>query len=54
MHNDAGYGKSAKFHYLKRSLKGEAAEFLAETLIIESNYLPTWEALNSRYANLRL
>ena len=54
MHNDARYGKTAKFQYLKGRSKGEAAEFVAETLITENNYLPTWEALKSRYANLRL
>ena len=44
VHNDARYGKIA-FQYLKGSLIGEAAEFVAETLITENNYLGSAEVV---------
>ncbi|GJQ79278.1 hypothetical protein Trydic_g5521 [Trypoxylus dichotomus] len=43
-----------KFHYLKSSLKGEAAECIQDLAIITDNYAIAWATLRDRYDNKKL
>ncbi|XP_051175592.1 uncharacterized protein LOC127290821 [Leptopilina boulardi] len=43
-----------KLQYLKQCLIDEAADFVKDVKVEESNYKPTWEALKGRYCNVRL
>lgn len=42
-----------RLHYLKLSLKGEAAKILRHVVITDSNFLSTWETLKQRYDDKR-
>lgn len=43
-----------KFHYLKTSLKGEAAHLVANLPVSNENFIRAWDILVARYENKRL
>lgn len=43
-----------KFHYLKTSLKGEAAQLVANLAVSNENFARAWDILVARYENKRL
>lgn len=45
---------ASKFHYLRLSLKGEAADVIASFQITAENYEEAWKLLNDRYDDKRL
>lgn len=54
IHRDLSITDIQKFHYLKSSLKGEAAEVIQSLEISSENYNEAWQMLNRRYDNKRL
>jgi len=54
IHRDNLITEIQKFHYLKSSLKGEAAEVIKSLEISSSNYKEAWQILKRRYDNKRL
>lgn len=54
IHRDLSITEIQKFHYLKSSLKGEAAEIIQSLEVSSENYNEAWQMLNRRYDNKRL
>ncbi|XP_071578247.1 uncharacterized protein [Temnothorax nylanderi] len=54
IHSNTSLNDIQKFHYLKSSLKGEAAEMIASHEISEVHYNDAWTRLKERYDNERL
>ncbi|KAL7296452.1 hypothetical protein TKK_0010017 [Trichogramma kaykai] len=54
VHNDPGLTDVERLHYLKTSIKGDAAAAIQGFEVTAQNYEPAWEALLSRYDNHRL
>jgi len=54
IHRDNSITEIQKFHYLKSSLKGEAAEVIQSLEISSNNYKEAWLILKRRYDNKRL
>jgi len=54
IHRDNSITEIQKFHYLKSSLKGEAAEVIQSLEISSNNYKEAWHILKRRYDNKRL
>lgn len=51
IHSNANLNKIQKFHYLRLSLKGEAAEVINSLEVSEQNYDAAWGLLLERYEN---
>lgn len=51
IHNNSEIMEIQKFHYLRASLKGDAAKLLQSIPLRTSNYQIAWKALVDRYAN---
>ncbi|XP_039303422.1 uncharacterized protein LOC120357324 [Solenopsis invicta] len=54
IHRDTSINEIQKFHYLKSSLKEEAAEIIQSLEISSENYNEAWQMLKRRYDNKRL
>lgn len=54
IHDDGGLSNIQKFHYLRLSLKGKAAEVIQALEISASNYKIAWELLLDRFENRNL
>ncbi|XP_039303397.1 uncharacterized protein LOC120357307 [Solenopsis invicta] len=54
IHSNASLRNIQKFHYLKSSLKGDAAETIASIEISDVNYNDAWSRLRERYENERI
>ncbi|KAL7299350.1 hypothetical protein TKK_0007923 [Trichogramma kaykai] len=54
VHNDPGLSDVKRLHYLKTSLRGDAASAIQGFEITAQNYQSAWAALLSRYDNHRL
>lgn len=52
--NETNISTIEKFHYLKSSLSGEAAQLIKHFSMIEANYKDAWKTLESRYDNKRI
>lgn len=51
VHNSTSLSSVEKFHYLRLSLKGEAASVISSLEICEENYDTAWQLLKNRYEN---
>ncbi|XP_066585603.1 uncharacterized protein [Prorops nasuta] len=54
VHDNPALPGVQKFHYLKASLKGEAASIIQSLAVTSENYAVAWGILVSRYTNKRL
>lgn len=54
IHSNREISDTQKFHYLRSSLKGDAAEIVSSLEISGSNYADAWTRLKKRYDNKRL
>lgn len=54
IHSNREISDTQKFHYLRSSLKGDAAEIVSSLEISGSNYADAWTRLKERYDNKRL
>lgn len=54
IHENTELPINQKMHYLKASLKGEAADVISSLEISAENYIEAWEMLNERYDNQRV
>ena len=54
MHTNETLTDAQRLHYLKPSLKGDAAKIISHLTITDANYAGARNALQTRYANLRL
>lgn len=54
IHNQTSIGNIQKFHYLKASLRGEAAQLISAIELSENNYSLAWDLLCNRFENKRL
>lgn len=54
IHSNQAINDVQRFHYLKSSLKGEAAEIVASLDMSRANYTNAWFRLKERYDNKRL
>lgn len=53
VHKNQSYSNAAKMHYLKLSLKGDAAKLVGHIAPSADNYLTCYETLMNRYENKR-
>lgn len=54
IHSNREISDTQKFHYLRSSLKGDAAEIVSSLEISGSNYSDAWTRLKERYDSKRL
>ncbi|XP_072395159.1 uncharacterized protein [Diabrotica undecimpunctata] len=54
IHNNENLTNVQRFHYLKNSLKGEAAGVIRSLEVSDRNYEEAWSLLKSRYENKKL
>ena len=54
IHSDPYLIKLDKLHYLRSSLKGQAAQVIHELELTDANYDRAWDLLNRRYHNLKV
>ena len=54
IHSNRDISDTQKFHYLRSSLKGDAAEIVSSLEISGANYADAWTRLKERYDNKRL
>lgn len=54
IHSNREISDTQKFHYLRSSLKGDAAEIVSSLEISGSNYADAWTRLKERYDSKRL
>lgn len=54
IHSNRDISDTQKFHYLRSSLKGDAAEIVSSLEICGTNYADAWMRLKERYDNKRL
>lgn len=54
IHDNEQLSNVQKFHYLRSSLSGEAAQIISHITITEANYEVAWESLRERYTNQRV
>ncbi|XP_011883491.1 PREDICTED: uncharacterized protein LOC105570682, partial [Vollenhovia emeryi] len=54
IHSNRDLNDTQKLHYLKSSLKGEAAEVVSSLEMTGDNYKDVWDRLSERYDNKRL
>lgn len=54
IHDNSAISNIQKFHHLKSSLKGEAAQHTHSIEISATNYITAWSSLKNRYDNKRL
>jgi len=54
IHSNTSLNNIQKFHYLKSSVEGEAAETIASLEISEVHYNDAWSRLKDRYDNERV
>ena len=53
IHNNTQISAVQKFHYLRSSLKGKAADVISSFDLSEANYVEAWNLLNARFDNTR-
>lgn len=54
IHSNPDLSDTQRFHYLRSSLKGDAAEIVSSLEISGNNYADAWARLRERYDNKRL
>lgn len=54
IHNNEDISRIQKFHYLKSSLRGDAARLISSIDISASGYETAWQAVCKRYDNKKL